>query len=462
VQSRAEPIATELAEKRLVLVCGPEGDLTARVVEDLGNVTGWSVRGPDATPTPDLRDVALIVLVGAEAEPPGEVLFAHLTSRAPACTLIAIGPIPALALQARSWFRTPPSPQAWVSLLEDLFPARDPERAGRVRWRRKADMLIGSSPRVREVLHTIDRVASATLPILVTGESGTGKEIVARALHYTGPRRDGPFITVNCAAVPEALFEAELFGHQRGAFTGAVTDRVGAFESAQHGTLFLDEIGELPLLLQPKLLRAVQTSEVTPIGTSAPRIVDVRLVAATNRDLTKDMQEGRFREDLYYRLSVFPIALPPLRERIEDVAALTHHHLRIIAEREKRPVPRLTQGALRNLMQYEWPGNVRELINALEYAFVLATDGVIDAVHLALGAGQRAENVIPYRDAKIDFDRRYFSTAMRLAGGNVSTAARITGKTRKEIYEALRRVGLTVTDYRTSAPLPVDDGRSER
>src|SRR5207302_8264215 len=203
-------------------------------------------------------------------------------------------------------------------------------------WRRKGDMIIGQSPALRELLTTLDRVAPADAAVLITGESGTGKELVARALHYSGPRAAAPFIAVNCAAIPEALFESELFGHVRGAFTGAVASRPGVFEAAHGGTLFLDELGEMPLALQPKLLRVIETGQVTRIGSNETRTINFRLVAATNRCLDDEVQAGRFREDLYYRVRVFSLNIPPLRDRPEDVPPLVSHHLGQLATRDRR------------------------------------------------------------------------------------------------------------------------------
>ena len=237
---------------------------------------------------------------------------------------------------------------------------------------RGAGDLIGESPALRKVQQQIDLVAPTQATVLITGESGTGKELVARAIHERSPRRERPMITVNCSAVPEALFESEFFGHARGAFTGAQRDRPGRFELASGGTLFLDEIGELPLSMQAKLLRVLQEQEVERVGETKARKIDVRVLAATNRDLAEEVEAGRFRQDLFYRLSVFPIENPPLRERREDIPRLAEHFIRVAAKRMNYKPPKFTNAAARQLSAREWPGNVRELQNAVERAVILS------------------------------------------------------------------------------------------
>lgn len=237
---------------------------------------------------------------------------------------------------------------------------------------RGAGDLIGESPALRKVQQQIDLVAPTEATVLITGESGTGKELVARAIHERSSRREGPMITVNCGAIPEALFESEFFGHVRGAFTGAQRDKPGRFELANSGTLFLDEIGELPLPMQAKLLRVLQEQEVERVGDPKARKIDVRILAATNRDLAAEVEAGRFRQDLYYRLSVFPIENPPLRERREDIQLLAAHFIQVTAKRMNRRPPKFTKAAARQLATRDWPGNVRELQNAVERSLILS------------------------------------------------------------------------------------------
>lgn len=235
--------------------------------------------------------------------------------------------------------------------------------------------IVGSGPGMAKVLQQIQLVASTDAAALVTGESGTGKELVARAIHENSSRKDRALIKVNCGAVPESLFESEFFGHVNGAFTGAIRDKPGRFELADGGTIFLDEIGEIPLAMQAKLLRVLQEQEVERVGDTRTRKLDVRFVAATNRDLLKEVEAGRFRQDLFYRLSVFPIEIPPLRERPEDIVPLALHFIKQSARRMNRPVPRVTRATMNQLLAHDWPGNVRELQNAVERAVILSQGG---------------------------------------------------------------------------------------
>ncbi|HWQ14731.1 MAG TPA: sigma-54 dependent transcriptional regulator [Roseiflexaceae bacterium] len=244
------------------------------------------------------------------------------------------------------------------------------------------DIIIGRSAAMQQVYKLIGRVASSDTTVLITGESGTGKELVAQVLHRSGPRREGPFVAVNCAALPETLLESELFGHEKGAFTGALTQRKGRFEQANKGTLFLDEVGEMSHNTQKKLLRVLQERTFERVGGNVPVKVDVRVIAATNRDLLADVQDGRFRDDLYYRLNVINIHMPPLRERKDDIPLLVHHFL--TKRRPRGAAPRITESALEALLDYDWPGNVRQLENTIERAIVLAQGGVISTDHLLL------------------------------------------------------------------------------
>jgi transcriptional regulator with GAF, ATPase, and Fis domain len=310
---------------------------------------------------------------------------------------------------------------------------------------------------MQHLLNTLDPLAGASTPVMITGESGVGKELVARSLHFCGPRAKEPFVVLNCAAIPETLFEAELFGYQRGAFTGAVNAKPGALELADKGTLFLDEIGELPLALQPKLLRVLETGEVQRLGSTEVKQVKPRLVSATNRDLDVEVEAGRFREDLYYRIVVYPVHVAPLRERIEDIPPIVTHHLSAIGRRESRPALRLTARAIEKLVSYSWPGNVRELVNLLERAVLLAPDNVIDADHVTFAGATTGEfpaMPIVYREAKQKFEYDYFTQLLRTAAGNISLAAKLAQKTRKEIYDALKRLEIETSQYR-------DDGKAD-
>ncbi|WP_428261915.1 sigma 54-interacting transcriptional regulator [Haliangium sp.] len=258
--------------------------------------------------------------------------------------------------------------------------------------------MIGTGAAMATVFDTIEKVARHKAGVLISGESGTGKELVARAIHDHSPRKKAPFVAINCGAIPANLLESELFGYRRGAFTDAVRDKTGLFEAADGGTLFLDEIGELPLELQVKLLRALQEEEIRRLGDSRPTKIDVRIIAATLRDLAADVAVGRFREDLYYRLNVLPIALPPLRERREDIAPLVEHFIEVYRQRyggARCPVERVSEQALALLEAYEWPGNIRELENAIERAMVLADGPVVEAHLLEDKVTQRRESPEP-------------------------------------------------------------------
>ena len=315
--------------------------------------------------------------------------------------------------------------------------------------------LIGDSPAIREVVKVVRRAGPTDATVLVTGESGTGKEVVARALHAESRRRAKPFIALNCSALPGDLVESELFGHLRGAFTGADRDRQGLFEAADGGTLFLDEVGDLAAPAQAKLLRALEERQVTPVGSTKPVSVDVRVVAATNRPLDRLAGEGGFREDLLYRLRVIALHLPPLRERREDVPAIALHFLGEMAARHGRPVRGLAEGARRALLAYDWPGNVRELRNAVERAVVLAEGEEIEVGDLPpqllasaapLGPVSAALADIPFAEAReraVDaFERAYLQAALE-RHGNVSAAARALGLHRQSLQKKLRQLGLT-------------------
>jgi len=288
-----------------------------------------------------------------------------------------------------------------------------------------AGSMVGDSPGLRKVMQQIQLVAPTEATVLVTGESGTGKELVARAIHDHSARKGRALIKVNCSAVPEGLFESEFFGHVKGAFTGAIQDRPGRFELADGGTLFLDEIGDVPQAMQAKLLRVLQEQELERVGDTRTRKVDVRVIAATHRDLKKDVESGRFRQDLFYRLSVFPIEVPPLRDRREDITALAMHFVRQSAQRMNRPAPRVTQAALGQILAHDWPGNVRELQNAVERAVILSRGGPL-RFELPESKGEGAQRVPPppapvllTRDELKRQERESIAAALRQTDGRI-------------------------------------------
>jgi DNA-binding NtrC family response regulator len=310
--------------------------------------------------------------------------------------------------------------------------------------------LVGRSPKLLEVIRTIDRVATSNCTVLVTGESGTGKEMVVSALHDASQRKSAPLVTVNCGAIPEALLESELFGHAKGAFTGAHASRQGRVGAAEGGTLFLDEVGELPLALQVKLLRLLQQREYSPVGDDRTVKCDIRIVAATNRDLEAEVAAGRFREDLYYRLNVIHVQLPALRERREDIELLARHFLAVHAERSGRvELTGFTPAATEALTSFDWPGNVRALENAIERAVLLAAGPIIDIGDLparVLSDVRRCDAPAPLPDTGIDlraaveaFESNLIRQALERTGGNKNRAAQLLRVNRTTLVEMVKR-----------------------
>jgi formate hydrogenlyase transcriptional activator len=301
--------------------------------------------------------------------------------------------------------------------------------------------VIGSSPKFRAVLQDVKTVAPVDCAVLLTGETGTGKEVIARAIHEAGPRRQHRFVAINCAAIPATLLESELFGHERGAFTGAVMQRLGRFEAADRGTLFLDEVGELPLELQPKLLRALQEQEFERLGSSHTVRVDVRIVAASNQDLRSMVQERKFRADLYYRLNVFPIALPPLRERAGDIRLLAAHFLRAFAQRQGKSIPYVADDVMEAIERYSWPGNIRELQNFMERSVVMTAGEELRAPVTELRNPKQ-----PSGDDKLaDANRAFIMATLRetngILGGRNGAAARL-GLPRTTLLSKMQKLGI--------------------
>ena len=301
--------------------------------------------------------------------------------------------------------------------------------------------IIGTSERIREICDLVAKVASTNAAVLIQGESGTGKELIARSIHFNSSRSSKPFLAVNCGALPESLLESELFGHTKGAFTGAASEKKGLFRSADGGTIFLDEIGEMPPPLQVRLLRALQEYEVTPVGASVPVKFDARIIAATNRDLEKEVEAGNFREDLFYRLNVIEMTLPPLRERRADIPALVRHFLSRSAERQSTVEKPISDDAMAALRSYEWPGNVRELENAVERASILSGDEIraedlSPRIRRSAGGGEYSENV---RASLEEVERRYVLETLESTGHDKVAAAKILGIDLSTLYRKLKR-----------------------
>jgi len=318
--------------------------------------------------------------------------------------------------------------------------------------------IIGSSREIQKVLDMISRVAFSSATVLITGESGTGKELVARAIHFTGNRKDKKFIVINCATLSENLLESELFGHVKGSFTGAIRDKKGLFEEADSGTLFMDEIGDIPKSVQAKILRVLQEGEFIPVGDTATKRVDVRIIAATNQDLLQCVQEKEFREDLYYRLNVINIKMPPLRDRKEDIPLLVKHFIEKYNKKENKQIKGITQDVEKEFYNYTWPGNVRELENVIERAVTLTNEDIIslDTISSLVkkeGNAEPTEDELlssPYKEARrkaLDsFNVKYITKAINKTEGNVTNAAKESGIERQYLQRMLKRYNIKSKD----------------
>ena len=308
--------------------------------------------------------------------------------------------------------------------------------------------IVTRSPQMLRLLEQAKLVAQSDVSVLINGQSGTGKEVLAQAIHRASPRAKKPFIAINCGALPEQLLESELFGHAKGAFTGAVSSREGLFQAAEGGTLFLDEIGDMPMALQVKLLRVLQERKVRPLGSNRDIDIDVRILSATHRDLPKAMERNEFREDLYYRLNVVNLRIPTLSERAEDIPVLANHLLRESAKRHKPFVRSFSTDAMKCLMTASWPGNVRQLVNVIEQCVALTTAPVISEA-LVTQALQGENTAFPtFAEARGHFEMTYLRKLLQMTKGNVTQAARMAGRNRTEFYKLLSRHGLDANDFK--------------
>jgi two-component system response regulator GlrR len=303
-------------------------------------------------------------------------------------------------------------------------------------WR---EAIITRSPRMEKLLAEARLMAQSDAAVLIHGESGTGKELLARAIHASSSRSHEPLVPVNCGAIPENLVESELFGHTKGAFTGAVRDSVGLFTSAHRGTIFLDEIADLPLAMQVKMLRVLQEGEVRPVGASKSHRVDVRVISASNRKLETEVAAGRFREDLFYRLNVVGLTLPPLAERREDIALLATHFMRSLAQRYVKPITAFAPGSLEQLSTASWPGNVRQLQNVVEKCVVLSTGALISASLVQSALSSQGGEMLPLEEARKEFERDYLTQLLKITNGNVAQAAKLARRNRTDFYGLLAR-----------------------
>jgi DNA-binding NtrC family response regulator len=328
-----------------------------------------------------------------------------------------------------------------------------------VEERYRFSSIIGRNPRMQEIFQTVSTVAETDATVLVHGESGTGKELIARAIHYNSLRRDKPFVVVSCSALPETLLESELFGHEKGAFTGAIRERIGRFEMAEGGTIFLDEIGEMSMPVQLKLLRVLQEREIERVGGNQTIKVDVRVIAATHRDLQLAMQERHFRMDLFYRLNVVPIKLPPLRDRLDDVPLLAAHFLKKYSDKNQKSGMTLSPDALNALCTYAYPGNVRELENIIERAVIMEKGDTIQRADLGFSAPVRRGGPVPlsgelqpFRKMKTDvveqFERDYLTQVLRMYKGNMTRSAEHAGMNIKNFHEKMAKYGIKREEFK--------------
>ncbi len=308
--------------------------------------------------------------------------------------------------------------------------------------------VIGKSEKMKKVLARVRQAAESESSVYIEGESGTGKGLIAKTLHFASPRGDGPFVVINCATIPENLLESELFGYEKGAFTGATRRKKGLFLQAHKGTIFLDEISEMPLFMQAKLLRVLEEKEFYPLGGEKPVKVDTRLMAASNKNMKEEVKKGHFREDLFYRIYVIPIELPPLRERKEDIPLLAEHCLRRITKDNNKEIKGFSRGVLQKLMLYSWPGNVRELENTIECAVAMTTRDVVTEDLILPTQTTERDRLRPLGEAKKGFERNYIIQLMELTQGNISRAAKLAGKYRADFYSLLKKYDLNPEDFR--------------
>jgi len=387
----------------------------------------------------------------------GMALFEQVHRRhpfLPTIILTAHGTIPdAVHATKQGVFSFLTKPFESRDLLEQIRQALDQSRLSEAlsgsgddsQWRAE---IITRNAAMEELLGRAYRVAAGDASVFIEGESGTGKELLAKAIHRASRRAQAPFIAVNCGAIPENLLESELFGHRRGAFTGAIQDHQGLFVSASGGTLFLDEIGDMPPPLQVKLLRVLQEREVRPVGATRSVPVDVRVISATHRDLEEEMKAGRFREDLFYRLNVVTLSLPPLNQRRDDIPLLAEYFRAELAQRYQKSVAAFSRGAIEILMAADWTGNVRQLYNVVEQAVALSTGPQIQASVLQDAIKDRVEDVVPFADARRQFEFDYLIGLLQMTRGNVTQAARLAGRNRTEFYKLLHRHSLDPAQFK--------------
>ncbi|WP_411548170.1 two-component system response regulator GlrR [Klebsiella pneumoniae] len=415
---------------------------------------GYSVvtaeSGPEALRVLGREKVDLVISDLRMDEMDGLQLFSEIQKGHPGMPVIILtahGSIPdAVAATQQgvfSFLTKPVDKDALYKAIDEALEQRSP--ATDEAWRQA---IVTRSPLMLRLLEQAGMVAQSDVSVLINGQSGTGKEIVAQAIHNASPRHDKPFVAINCGALPEQLLESELFGHARGAFTGAVSNREGLFQAAEGGTLFLDEIGDMPVALQVKLLRVLQERKVRPLGSNRDIEINVRIISATHRDLPKAMARGEFREDLFYRLNVVNLKIPPLSERTEDIPLLANHLLRQSADRHKPFVRAFSSDAMKRVMAAKWPGNVRQLVNVIEQCVALTSSPVIGDA-LVEQALEGENTALPtFVEARNQFELNYLRKLLQITKGNVTHAARMAGRNRTEFYKLLSRHELDANDFK--------------
>lgn len=407
--------------------------------------------GHDALRVLGREQIELVISDLRMDEMDGMALFAEIQKRQPGMPVIILtahGSIPdavAATQQGVFGFLTKPVDRDALYKAIDEALAQSMPAAGDDTWR---EGIVTRSPTMLRLLEQANMVAQSDVSVLINGQSGTGKEVLAQAIHAASPRAGKAFIAINCGALPEQLLESELFGHAKGAFTGAVSSREGLFQAAEGGTLFLDEIGDMPLALQVKLLRVLQERKVRPLGSNRDIDINVRIISATHRDLPKGMAKGEFREDLFYRLNVVSLKIPALNERAEDIPLLANHLLRKSAQRHKPFVRSFSTDAMRRLMAASWPGNVRQLVNVIEQCVALTSAPVISEA-LVEQALEGENTVLPtFAEARNHFELNYLRKLLQITKGNVTNAARLAGRNRTEFYKLLARHELDAADFK--------------
>ncbi len=406
--------------------------------------------GPEALRQLQKERVDLVISDLRMDEMDGLALFAEIQKRhtgLPVIILTAHGSIPEAVSATQqgvfSFLTKPVDRDALYKAINDALAQRAP--ASDDRWR---EAIVTRNPQMLRLLEQAHMVAQSDVSVLIIGQSGTGKEVLAQAIHAASPRAAQPFIAINCGALPEQLLESELFGHARGAFTGAVSAREGLFQAAEGGTLFLDEIGDMPHALQVKLLRVLQERKVRPLGSNRDLDINVRILSATHRDLPKAMEKKSFREDLYYRLNVVNLKLPALHERAEDIPLLANHLLREAAHRHKPFVRSFSADAMKRLVSAAWPGNVRQLVNVIEQCVALTTSPVIGEALVEQALAGENTALPTFVEARNQFELNYLRKLLQMTKGNVTHAARLAGRNRTEFYKLLSRHELDASDFK--------------